>query len=316
MVPLILALAQTLHTVALPVCFYGVSNQNINPRSLLVDGVDVFSRAINHLSINLTTLAISMYSLTSDIFRLPETDSSGPGFALWPNLRILDIRTGIERADGRYWLRGPDSSTPVEQVHTTGSDDDLPSDYDADDEEHVWGKTLGSWPDHIYLVRPEPALFDELALNIARAVSHMPKLTYMNAEFMRDWKEYYPNARPETPDGLKEYMGWAFYFRASNDDRHTHASFEALNRPINRHAEPGPYYTEIERPRTEWVFQCPYLQVQWDEPEEAKALWKRKFPEMDMDLVTQGYDEEGIGKFWERRRNGELVDSDWCPAPW
>jgi hypothetical protein len=44
-------------------------------------------------------------------------------------------------------------------------------------------------------------------------------------------------------------------------------------------------------------------EVQWEEPEPAKALWREKCPRVDFDLVTLG---EG-GLTWERRRNGELV---------
>jgi hypothetical protein len=96
-----------------------------------------------------------------------------------------------------------------------------------------------------------------------------------------------------------QYEGWAFYFRASNEARFA-SKYPKL---YWFEHEPGLDWTEIERPRTEWVFQCPYSEVQWEESEAAKALWREKFPQVDFNLVTFGES----GRAWERRRNGELV---------
>jgi hypothetical protein len=296
----ILSLPQSLRTMVLPHDFHGQANHDIKPSSLLVGGTDNFSRALNNLSTHLTTLAISANYLTPEIFRVPRLDRPGPTLAVWPNLKILDIRTGFERADGQYWMRGPDTSTPVPPIYTTGFDNDT---YERFDEEYLHEKALGIWPRHDYLLRPEPVLFDELSMSIAHAVSHMPKLVYFNLGF---WAPNFDYSYKQVKREL-DYKGWGFYFRASNEAKRAHGYF--YNRSLFE--TPGIDLTDIERPRTEWVFQCPYLQVQWKEADEAKDLWRRRFPNVDFDVVTQGYNPKVVGKFWERRRDGILIDSDW-----
>ncbi|KZM27967.1 hypothetical protein ST47_g881 [Ascochyta rabiei] len=191
--------------------------------------------------------------------------------ASWPNLRILDISTGLERPSGDYWLR--------------------------------------AWPVRRFLTRPEPAFFDELAVSMARAVSSMPKLEYLDLEFNAshqgalkpDVTNY--NQAPTRYGGfrphLHQYEGWTFYFCASNE-----AKFASkYSRPYWFEHKPGLDRTDIERPRTEWVFQCPHGHLEWEEPEVAKVLWREKCPHIDFDVVAL----DGVGTSWERRRNGNLV---------
>jgi hypothetical protein len=258
---------------------------------------------MNGLSTHLTTLAMSMNYITADIFAVPETGSQDYTAPLWPNLKILDIKTGFERADGRYWMRSLDDSTP-KPMET--EDDREPEDWDENSEEHVRAIELGIWPVHCFLARPEPVLFDELSTNIARAVSHMPKLEYLNVEFTARNRGHYYRSRSEDE---RAYKGWAFYFRASNQAKFASKYFKGGP----RFGYPGIDWTDIERPRTEWVFQCPYLQIQWEEPDEAKDMWRQRFPTIDFELLTQDHDGGNIGEFWERRRAGKLIDSDWRP---
>lgn len=156
----------------------------------------------------------------------------------------------------------------------------------------------GSWPVLYFRVRPEPALFDALAISIARAVSHMPKLAYLNLEFNAHHRG--PN-NGGTYQHFKDYQGWACYFRKKNSIRFASTCF------ANEWPHPGPDYTDIERPRLEWVFQCPFREVQWRQPEEADELWRKSFPDVDFDLVTLDYK---AGKWFdtsERRREGRVI---------
>lgn len=47
----------------------------------------------------------------------------------------------------------------------------------------------------------------------------------------------------------------------------------------------------LDNPRAEWVFECPYVQVQWEEQKEVTKLWREKFPDIEMDIVACEYDE-------------------------
>ena len=106
---------------------------------------------------------------------------------IWPNLRILDISTGLERASGDYWLR-PSTDFPHHERYdwpdryyrTTDDDEDYADVTDSDRER--W-RAVGNWPPCRFLTRPEPAFFDELAMSIASAVNCMPKLEYLDLEF-------------------------------------------------------------------------------------------------------------------------------------
>ncbi|KAF1346342.1 hypothetical protein EJ07DRAFT_160536 [Lizonia empirigonia] len=172
----------------------------------------------------------------------------------WPNLRILDISTSLERPSGDYWLRPPTNYPKQGVFHGTNSKDlDLESD-DEDTERYQAG-LLG------------------------------------------------PDARSSHQGGFlptfHQYEGWTFYYRASNDARFA-SRYPKLY--FFKH-EPGLDRTDIERPRTEWVFQCPHAHLQWEEPEAAKAVWREKCPRIDFDVLALDVD----GMSWERRRNGNLV---------
>lgn len=160
----------------------------------------------------------------------------------------------------------------------------------------------------ICVTRSEPAFFDELAMSMAEAVAHK----YLDLEFNAS---HQGNVKPEPfhdfhyqqghrrhggrHHRFHQYEGWTFYFRASNEARFA-SKYPKL---YWFEHEPGLNRTNIERPRTEWVFQCPHSHLQWEEPETVKALWRDKFPQIDFDVVAL----DGDGTSWERRRDGEVV---------
>ncbi|KAJ4343363.1 hypothetical protein N0V95_006697 [Ascochyta clinopodiicola] len=232
--------------------------------------------------------------ITASLFWDLESSADNTCMPTWPNLRVLDVATGFERPTGDYWFR---------------SDEDYPDHHrydparyeDSDSEELTAEDTLyrlaGVIPHRYFLTRPEPKLFDQLALSIARAVARMPKLEYFDLEFnaTHQRKSY----RGIFDDKFEEYEGWAFYFRASNEARFA----STYAKPYWFKHKPGIDLTEIGPMRTEWVFQCPYRQVQWEEPEEARLIWQERSSQIDFDMVT--FDRDNI--LWERRRNGELI---------
>jgi hypothetical protein len=129
----------------------------------------------------------------------------------------------------------------------------------------------------------------------SRAATAMPKLEYFDLEFnvsrqglldpdITLFHQRLGHRGGFNPYVHHQYGGWAFYFRASNKARFA-SKYPKL---YWFEHEPGLDRTEIKRPRTEWVFQCPYGEVQWEEPEAAKALWRGKCLQADFDPVTLG----------------------------
>jgi hypothetical protein len=98
----------------------------VQPPNLLVGGVDCLSKSIHHISIHLTTLAIRLSYISAAIFwNLDVSPASSSETPTWPNLRILDINTGLERSIGDYWLRSaagyphqPRSTTQTSRIPT------------------------------------------------------------------------------------------------------------------------------------------------------------------------------------------------------
>jgi hypothetical protein len=299
-------LPTSLETLYLCLEHSGIKNHEVQPPNLLVGGVDYLSKSIHHISVHLTTLAIRLSYISAAIFWDLDVSPAGSSETLtWPNLRILDISTGLERSTGDYWLR-----SAADYPHHPRFDYPGAEDSDSEDAETEAYRKVGSWPPRRFRTRPEPDFFDELAVCISRAAAAMPKLEYFDLEFNAShqgllepditlFHQGLGHRGGFNPNVHHQYEGWAFYFRASNEARFA-SKYPKL---YWFEHEPGLDRTEIERPRTEWVFQCPYGEVQWEEPEAAKALWREKRPQIDSDLVTLG---EG-GRAWERRRNGELV---------
>jgi hypothetical protein len=283
----------------------GINDQRFQPTNFLMGGVDNFSRAIHHLSTHLTKLFLFVNHISPTLFwpennSDPSSSSSSSSTPHWPNLTTLDIRTGFEAAAGVYWMRNasdyPSSTFGLDYHWTYDAPEDSDSDFNDD-------AAPGSWPVLYFRIRPDPPLFDTLATSIARAISHMPQLVYLNLEF----NAVHRGPKSGSYEHFAKYQGWACYFRASNTARFASTCFE------DEWPQPGPDFTEIERPRLEWVFQCPFREVQWRQPDEAEVLWRARFPDMDSDLVTLDYGEDDEGyKTWERRREGVVVCRSRC----
>lgn len=84
----------------------------------------------------------------------------------------------------------------------------------SDAEEEFRDEESGNWTVHYFRIRPVPELFDTLAISIARAISCMPKLGYLDPEFSVAHRR--PNDG-DFYDHFKIYQGWASYFRSGND---------------------------------------------------------------------------------------------------
>lgn len=281
-------LPESLRNIKLFLPFDSNSNHQVHPPSFLTDGVDTLSRAINHLSTNLSKLTICVNQISADLFWIAFSK-----LTLWPNLTDMHVWTAFETADGGYWMRGSDPNLPH---HPFVWDYDRFEERDSDDdyeESDRLQRYAGNGPYRLFRDRPKPDRFDTLAISIARAASCMPKLKSITLEI---------SARNE--NAIDDYQGWGFVFRSGEDARGP-GTHKRLYRGC-----PGIDNYTLERPRTEWVFQCPSCQVQWEEPEEAKALWREKYPNIDMDIVTcerveepsQWIDADEVTEYWQRKR--------------
>jgi hypothetical protein len=169
-------------TVAFSLEFQGILNHEIEPPNFLLRGEDILSTSLHLLSTNLTTFAVTVNHITTSLFWSKKVLFPNTGTVLWPNLSVLDIRTGFQTADGKYWMRLA-STFPAQLPDSIYQDEDEDEDLETHDECYLLGKFLGYWPLRLFRIRPEPELFNELAISIARAAVCMPKLKYMNFEF-------------------------------------------------------------------------------------------------------------------------------------
>ncbi|KZM26778.1 hypothetical protein ST47_g2085 [Ascochyta rabiei] len=116
--------------------------------------------------------------ISAALFWGPENSSSGSCATIWPNLRVLDVSTGLERSTGDYWLR-----SAAEYPYRERYDFPEPEDSDSDHPDSEMWRLAGRWPSRQFRTRPEPKFFDELAISIAHAAANMPKLEYLDLEF-------------------------------------------------------------------------------------------------------------------------------------
>lgn len=298
-------LPSSLRTIELKFDFSCILNHEIEPDNFMSKGIDTLSRALCQPSPHLTVLAISMNQISSELFWNSNYDLLGSYSVLWPNLKVIDIRTAFETAGGGYWMCSADDVRVRELSYnwcigdfgdTVSSDEE-----DSDEEDPSWEK-WGYWPTRLFRQCPDPAIFNDLAISIARAVNHMPRLTYLNLEFDSPHKIHILR---ELSPGFESYHGWAFYFRCSNESKFA-STYLGLYRS---YVDPGIDETEIDCPRSEWVFQCPYNQLQWEEPQESKHLWKKRFPGTAFDVVTLEFGGPVESMVWNRHRERRLIES-------
>lgn len=221
------------------------------------------------------------------------TDSATSSTPTWPNLEEVYIITGLEHAAGGYWLRPSDEDLVAFDYYDDRSASSSPV---CCDEDERLMRLFGNYRMCNYRDRPDPSHFDSLAMNIARAISSMPKLQNFTLQFRSSLRF--------EDEGF--FAGWGFCFRSvakpnpwvwySDLDFHLDAAID---------------WHELQRPTAEWVFQCPFKQVQWDQPEEAKMLWKNRFPGIRVDIVTlermQHYENSPYDRTWRRWRDGKHV---------
>jgi hypothetical protein len=291
----LLSLPPTLQNVQLSLDYDTNKNEKVNPPHFLTNGIDTLSRALGHFSTQLTSLAISLNQISPDLFwdlEIPFPASARP--ILWPSLTNFHIVTGLETSAGTYSLRGADRSFPYPPIHLQ-MDHDWTSDSDDWDDEARLEHELGNEPIYGFRIRPKPAYFNTLALSIARAAVCMPKLAALSLEIL---SHYYCE-----PYNEGRYHGWGFHFRSGNAAKTGRRSLP------ERYEDTKIDDIDLEHPRTEWVFECPHLQVQWEEPEEAKTLWQEKFADVDFDVITMEYDEDTEHRHWERRRDNILLEA-------
>jgi hypothetical protein len=130
---------------------------------------------------------------------------------IFPNLRILDISTGLERPTGDYWLH-----SAADYPHHPRFDYTDAEDSDSDDSDTEAYRKAGSWP---------PRRFR------TRAAAAMLKLEYFDLEFNASHQGLLDPDVTLFHQGLghrggfnqyvhRQYKGCAFYFRASNEAQH------------------------------------------------------------------------------------------------
>jgi hypothetical protein len=290
----LLNLPPSLQNVQLSLDYEGNMNEHVKPLHFLTNRIDTLSRALSHLSTQLTSLAICLNHISPDLFwdpAIPFPASSRP--VLWPSLFSFHIVTGLETSAGEYSLRGADRALPYPRI-TLQADHDWVSDSEDWDDEDRLRHELGNEPIHGFRIRPNPAYFDTLAISIARAAACMPRLAALSLEVLSIFFETYR---------VGYYHGCGFHFRSGND-----AKTGRYNLP-DLYEETYMDNINLDHPRIEWVFECPYLQVQWEEPEEAKALWQERFTGVEFHVMTMEYDKNTEDRVWERRRNNVLSEA-------
>ena len=288
------ALPTSLKTLNLSMIYHPILNHNIDLPNFLINNTDTCSRALHLASHNLTTLTIRLSGITADLLWPKDTNTPAPN---WPNLRILDITTTFDRPTGTWWFiseAAPGWETPVR-----ASSPPSPGWEGWDGEDPDLCMAAGGYPHDEFRTAPDPALFDDLALRLARAASRMPVLMYLDLEFHSHRQSSWHAKQQDK--GFEGYKGWGFYFR---DGERAKGAVDKYSKHWRFQELPGIDSSIVERARTEWVFKCRTSRVGWEEGEEAKELWRARGVE-DFDVITT--DEEQL--FWQRRRNGVLVDT-------
>jgi hypothetical protein len=192
------ALPTSLKTLGLFIEYHTIRNHNIDPPNFLINNTDAFSRALHLASHNLTTLTVRLFCITSDLLWPNGTNTPAPN---WPNLRILDISTAFDRPTGTWWFIS--EAARGWETPERASKPPIPE-WEGEDAELYLA--AGEYPDNDFRTAPDPALFDDLALRLARAVSRMPVLMYLDFEF-HSWRQKSWNARQQDK-GFEGYKGW------------------------------------------------------------------------------------------------------------
>lgn len=181
------------------------SNHSFACGDLQEDGVDTLCNAIRHLAETcpLKELQLENIMISPDLFRhspsgitLPSAEPESPTF---PDLRRLDIKSGILAPSGKWYYTGdPASVEAFEGDDILDDDDDTEEDVDSEDSGDEDNSTRdrfvnGERPHHEWRRRPDPDTFDPLIQDLTDAVlKRMPSLQC---------------ARLEIGCGLDEFVG-------------------------------------------------------------------------------------------------------------
>jgi len=266
------------------------------PNFLTDKGEDLLSRALHHTTIQLTRLHLQVNQLSLEFFwppNAPPPDSSNPS-PVWQNLKHFRINTSLETAAGTYCFHRAGPTCPLQNVaEYTERWNSFPGDFQYFLEE---GGVLSDNPDRYVRSEPDHEFFSDLALAIARAGYCAPQLEDITVEIS--------NYALDIARGRKfvqPYRRSGFYLKCPKSFDEQWARGEEVN---SKHPL---------RPRTEWIFLCPEGQLHgWEEPDEAKQLWKAKIPDIDLDIITLEMRNEmrpdPLKRRWFKRiREGKLV---------
>jgi hypothetical protein len=184
-------------------------NHNFNCQNFTEGGMDGLNDAVRRLSLcpSLTDLNLHDVLASPDLFRdcLGSGDDSA---AIWPNLRRFNIKAGLVSASGAWFYTGdpaavePSSATAGFQFADDDDDDD-DDDEEGDAEDAASSaaeassqssddpdrdaRANGTRPSHAWRTLPDPAVFDPLAGDLARAVLRMPRLQTGHFEVTTDY---------------------------------------------------------------------------------------------------------------------------------
>lgn len=224
------------------------------------DGVDPLCDAIRHLaeSCHLRELQLENIMISPDLFRpspsskcLPMADHESPTF---PDLRRLDINSGILAPSGQWYYTGDPASVEASEGDYIRDDDDdtegdVDSDEDSGDEDNSTRDRFvnGERPHHEWRTRPDPDMFDPLIQDLTDAVlKRMPSLQW---------------ARLEIGCGLDEFVGIIIQC--------CEAGQPFVRPPGKRRKRPWVEDVMVRRCKA-WIGRG----SEWDVPSDVLAIWQ------------------------------------------
>lgn len=167
------------------------ANHSFACGDLLTDGVDALCDAIRRLAetCRLKELQLENIMISPDLFQnsLPVADQGPP--PTFPDLKRLDIKSGILAPGGKWYYTGdPASLEASEGDFIEDDDDDTDGDVDSEDSGDEDNSTRdrfvnGERPHHEWRTRPDPETFDPLIRDLTDAMlKQMPSLQWARLE--------------------------------------------------------------------------------------------------------------------------------------
>lgn len=158
---------------------------------LLINGEDALCDAIRRLAVTcrLKELLLENFMISPDLFQnsLPVADQESP--LTFPDLKRLDIKSGILAASGEWYYTGDPASLEASEDHfIEDDDDDTDGDVNSEDSGDEDSSTRdrfvnGERPAHEWRTRPDPETFDPLIRDLTDAMlKRMPSLQWASLE--------------------------------------------------------------------------------------------------------------------------------------